>query len=136
MIQYRVCKELSTWWQRAGRAGRRLSVNSVAILLVEPCFFDDEKEKLVQKAAAKATKNIAAGQKRAAEGQLQSVPVKRSRTSTAAPQAAPTIVFETADRAKIDPEMDDFINAERRPANDRRKIANTHFGNNNLGNFI
>jgi len=29
--------------------------------------------------------------------------------------------------------MDDFINAERCPANDRRKITNTHFGNNNLG---
>ena len=78
MIQYQACKELSTWWQRAGHAGRRLLVNAVAILLVEPCFFDDEKEKLVQKAAVKATKNIAAGQKRAAEGQLQSVPVKRS----------------------------------------------------------
>lgn len=128
-----MCKELSTWWQRAGRAGRRLSVDAIAILLVEPCFFDDEKEKLVQKAAEKASKNIAAGQKRAAEGQLQSAPAKRSRTGTMAPTQATTIVFETVDCTKIDPEMDDFINAERRPANDRRKIANTHFGNDNLG---
>ena len=123
MIQYRACKALSTWWQRAGRAGRRLSVDAIAILLVEPCVFDDEKEKVVQKAAEKATKNLAAGQKRAAEGQLQSALAKRSRT----------IVFETADRTRIDPEMDNFINAERHPANDRRKIANTHFGNDNIG---
>jgi len=68
-----VCKELSTWWQRAGHTGRRLSVDAIAILLVEPCFFDDEKEKLVQKVAAKATKNIVAGQKLTAEGQLQLV---------------------------------------------------------------
>ena len=137
MIQYRACKELSTWWQRAGRTGRRLSVDAIAILLVEPCFFDDEKEKAVQKAAEKTTKNLAAGQKHTAEGQLQSAPAKRSQTSTmaaaAAPRAATTIVFETAARTRIDPEMDDFINTERRPANDRRKIANTHFGNDNLG---
>lgn len=78
MIQYRACKELSTWWQRAGRAGRRLSVNAIAILLVEPCFFDDEKEKLVQKVAEKVSRNVAAGQKCSAEGQLQSAPAKRS----------------------------------------------------------
>lgn len=140
MIQYRVCKELSTWWQRAGRAGRSLSVNAIAILLVEPCFFDDEKEKILKKAAEKArvSKNVAAGQKRAPEGQLQPAATKQSRSSMAAPaapHATSTKLFETVERmpVKIDPEMDNFINAERRPANDRRKIANTHFGNDNLG---
>ena len=137
MIQYRACKELSTWWQRAGRAGRSLSVNAVAILLVEPCFFDDEKEKLLKKAAEKVSKNVAAGKKRAAEGQLQSAPAKRSRNMghMPAPRATITILSETVERMKIDPEMDNFINAERRPPNDRRKIANTHFGNDNLGKF-
>ena len=134
MIQYRACKELSTWWQRAGHGGRSLSVNAVAILLVEPCFFDDEKEKLLKKAAEKVLKNAVAGQKRTAEGQLQSAPAKRSRGTVAAPHATTnTTLSETIERVKIDPEMDDFINAERRPANDRRKIANTHFGNDNLG---
>jgi hypothetical protein len=71
-----VCKELSTWWQRAGHTGRRLSVNAIAILLVEPCFFDDEKEKLVQKAAEKVLRNVATGQKHSAEGQLQSALAK------------------------------------------------------------
>jgi hypothetical protein len=140
VIQYRACKELSTWWQRAGRAGQSLSVNAIAILLVEPCFFDDEKEKLLKKAAEKISKNVAAGQKRAAEGQLQSAPAKRSRNIGHMPATRATITIlsdtVTVERMKIGPEMDNFINAERRPANDRRKIANTHFGNDNLGKSI
>ena len=133
MIQYRACKELSTWWQRAGRAGRSLSVDAVAILLVEPCFFDDEKEKLLKKAAEKILRNV---QKRTAEGQLQPARAKRFRSTVAAPHSTTAVLFETVERVKIDLEMDNFINAERRPANDRRKIANTHFGNDNLGKSI
>jgi hypothetical protein len=56
--------------------------------------------------------------------------------STAAPCATTTILSEAVEHVKIDPEMDDFINAERRPANDRRKITNTHFRNDGLGASI
>ena len=64
------------WWQRAGHTGRSLSINAIAILLVEPCFFDDEKVKLLKQAAEMASKSVAAGQKRTAEGQLQPTPAK------------------------------------------------------------
>ena len=54
LLQYGTPKELSTWWQMAGRAGHDLSIDAVVILLVEPHHFDDEKEKAAQKAAEKA----------------------------------------------------------------------------------
>lgn len=90
----------------------------------------------MQKANEKASKNVAAGQKHTAEGQVQSAPAKQSRMSTATPRVTATISFKTVEHVKIDPEMDDFINAERRPANDRRKIANTYFRNDNLGTSV
>ena len=43
-------ERVSTLWQRAGRAGRNLAIDAVAILLTESCFFDDEKDKVAQKA--------------------------------------------------------------------------------------
>ncbi|KZP21374.1 hypothetical protein FIBSPDRAFT_740932, partial [Athelia psychrophila] len=51
VVQYRVPQNLSTWWQRAGCAGRSLSVDATAILLAEPQYFDDEKEKAALRTA-------------------------------------------------------------------------------------
>lgn len=125
-MQYGAPKELSTWWQRAGRAGRDHSINAVAILLVEPRYFDDEKEKSAQKAAEKT-----AG-KRAADGQLQPASSKRSRTGV----TSRSVVEIPSDHKKLDKAMDDYINAERRPCKCRRKVCNVHFGNNNLRKII
>ena len=44
-------KELSTFWRRAGRAGRNLAIYAIAILLAEASLFDDEKDKVAQKVA-------------------------------------------------------------------------------------
>jgi hypothetical protein len=73
-------------------------------------------------------------QKRAADGQLQPATNKRSRTATGANRSKTTIEApKTADSDKIDKEMDDYINAERRPSKCRRQLCNNHFGNNDLG---
>jgi hypothetical protein len=58
------CWQFSTWWQHAGHAGQRLSVNATAILLAEAQYFDDEKVKAVECTVAHAS------QKRPAGGQL------------------------------------------------------------------
>ena len=131
-MQYRVPKELSTWWQRAGRAGRNLGIKATAILLAEPCFFDDEKERLAAKSAERAK------QKRAAEVQLQPETVKRSRNNKGSRRnvhASTTSTTNASDRPKINPEMDDFINAEHRPCNCRRAVTSSHFGNVGLRKF-
>jgi len=53
-VQYRVPRALSTWWQQAGHVGRSLNIKATAILLAEPCFFDDKKECLAAKSAEQA----------------------------------------------------------------------------------
>jgi hypothetical protein len=64
-------------------------------------------------------------QKRAADGQLQPATNKRSRTGTGANRSKTTIEApKTADSDKIDKEMDDYINAERRPSKCRRQLCN------------
>ena len=47
-----------------------------------------------------------------------------------------TATTTTTDRQKIDPEMDDFINAEHRPCNCRRAVTSSTFGNVGLSMFI
>jgi hypothetical protein len=104
-----------------------LAIDAFAILLAEACFFDDEKDKAAQKAAERA-------QKHAADGQLQPATNKRSRTTTGTSRSNTTIEApKTTDNVKIDKEMDDYINAERRPCKCRRQVCNDHFGNNDLG---
>ena len=114
-------KELGTFWQRAGHAGRNLAIDAVAILLTEACFFDDEKDKAAQKA-------IEWAQKHAADGQLQPATNKRSRTTTNTSRSNTTMrVIEapnTTDNDKIDKEMDDYINVERRPCKCHRQVCN------------
>lgn len=130
MVQHRAPKSLSTWWQRAGRAGRSLAINAVAILLAEPCFFDAEK-----KAAAEQAAQRAADKKRPAETQLQPESSKRARTSRNTSSRAKTgkTIEETGmgdpESLRIDKEMDEFINADRIAHGCRRHVATTHFGN-------
>jgi superfamily II DNA/RNA helicase len=125
VIQYRATNKFSTWWQRAGQSGHSLAVKATAILLVEPCFFDEEKEKAAQKAEKRATKN-------AAEGQLQPANTKRARTSKGTRQGPGSTVEIIGEKSRISKEMDDFINAEWHPENCRRKVANTNLGNDDL----
>lgn len=139
-MQYRVPRSLGTWWQRAGRGGRRLSVDATAILLVEPRYFDLEKEKAAIRAAARAAESRL---KRSADGQLQPESSKRPRTSATVTARVPPSTVEvpssSVEKPKIDQAMDDFINAKKRPAYMcRRKVASVHFGNDcntQLGTF-
>jgi len=50
------------------KASWDLSINATVILLVKPCYFDDEKEKAAQKTAEKTAEQAG---KCAADGQLQ-----------------------------------------------------------------
>ena len=122
---------LSTWWQRAGRVARGLNIKGFAILLVEACFFDDEKERLAAENAERAA------QKRTADIQLQPETVKRSHNNNGSRRNVQTSTTFGAtamtDRPKIEAEMDDFINANRRPYNCCRAVTNSHFGNVGLG---
>ena len=49
VVQYRVPKELSTFIQRAGHAAHNPNLQATAVLLAEPSYFDDKKEKAAQK---------------------------------------------------------------------------------------
>jgi hypothetical protein len=58
-VQYRVPKELSTFIQRAGCAARNPNLQATTVLLAEPSYFDDEKEKVAQRAVERSTKKWA-----------------------------------------------------------------------------
>ncbi|EPT01979.1 hypothetical protein FOMPIDRAFT_1119094, partial [Fomitopsis schrenkii] len=57
VVQWRMTCGLSTLWQHFGRAVRDLSQNGVAIFLVEPKYFHEEKQKLAEQ-AQKNTENV------------------------------------------------------------------------------
>ena len=132
VVQYRVPRELSTWIQRAGRAARNPNLQATAILIAEPSYFDDEKEKVAQKTAERNSR------KRRADGELQPSTSQRPRLSLNSHRphttASTTQVVdpETNQDLRCEKAMDDFINAERRPEKCRRRVVNNHFGNNDL----
>ena len=90
--------------------GRNLDTKATAILLAEACFFDDEKKRLAAKSAERAT------QKHATEVQLQPGTVKCSCNNNSSRQNVQVSIAAgtttTTDRQKINPEMDNFINAK------------------------
>jgi superfamily II DNA/RNA helicase len=130
VVQYRVPKELSTFIQRAGRAARNPNLQATAVLLAEPSYFDDEKEKAAQRAAERNAK------KRAADGHLQPSVAKQPCSSLDGSrdrgEVVEVVVPEIATESRCEPAMDNFLNADRRPEKCRRKVVNNHFGNNDL----
>ncbi|KAH9929414.1 P-loop containing nucleoside triphosphate hydrolase protein [Fomitopsis serialis] len=78
VVQWRMPRDLNTLWQRFGRAARDLTLNAVAILLVDGRYFDEEKEKK-QRAAEKAAEKAA--KKRKAVNDPAQKPTKRARTN-------------------------------------------------------
>jgi hypothetical protein len=105
-------------------------LQATAILIAEPSYFDDEKEKVAQKAAERNAR------KRQAEGQLQPSTSQHPRVSldSRRPTGSTTQIAapETYQDLRCEMAMDNFINAERRPEKCRRKVINNHFGNNDL----
>lgn len=75
VVQYQVPRELSTWIQWAGQAAHDPTLQATAILIAEPSYFDDEKEKVAQKTAERNRR------KRWAEGQLQPSTSQHPRVS-------------------------------------------------------
>ncbi|KAF8900799.1 P-loop containing nucleoside triphosphate hydrolase protein [Mucidula mucida] len=156
IIQYGVPKRLSTLWQRFGRAVRDYQLHGTAILLAEPCHFDDEKEKAAAKQAeAEEEKRKSDEIKRKAveeaiaAAQASGVTVSNSRKrksdssanysrkrrkTTNKPEKAPepeeTDIFGRV--IKTERAMDNFINAENRAVRCRRKVVLSHFGSINL----
>lgn len=130
VVQYRVPKELSTFIQRAGRAARNPNLQATAVLLAEPSYFDDEKEKAAQRAAERNAK------KRAADGHLQPSVAKQPCSSLDGGrdrgEVVEVLVPEIIAESRCEPAMDNFLNADRRPEKCRRKVVNNHFGNNDL----
>jgi hypothetical protein len=107
-------------------------LQATAILIAEPSYFDDEKEKVAQKAAERNAR------KRQAEGQLQPSTSQHPRVSldSCRPTGSTTQIAapETYQDLRCKMAMDNFINAdsERRPEKCRCKVINNHFGNNDL----
>ncbi|KAF9011587.1 P-loop containing nucleoside triphosphate hydrolase protein [Hymenopellis radicata] len=159
IIQYRAPKSLSTWWQRAGRAVRDLELNGTAVMLVEKEYFDEEKKRLAEEAVKKREAEAKEKEKVEAARLLavtdaqagESVPSeavnanrkrpmqkktsrrkskKKKEDIPKAPVAAETDAFGY--EIKVERAMDDFINAENRPAKCRRRVGQIHFGNINL----
>jgi len=130
VVQYRVPKELSTFIQRAGRAAHNPNLQATAVLLAEPSYFDDEKEKAAQRAAERNAK------KRVADGHLQPSVVKQPCLSLDGSrgrgEVVEVVVPEIATESRCEPAMDKFLNADRRPEKCRRKVINNHFGNKDL----
>ncbi len=159
IIQYGVPKRLSTLWQRFGCAVRDYRLHGTAILLAEPCHFDDEKEKAAAKQAeAEEEKRKSDEIKRKAveeaiaAAQASGVTVSNSRKrksdssanysrkrrkTTNKPEKAPepeeTDIFGRV--IKTERAMDDFINAENRAVRCRRKVVLSHFGSINLRTY-
>ncbi|KAH9831739.1 P-loop containing nucleoside triphosphate hydrolase protein [Rhodofomes roseus] len=79
VVQWRLTCNLNTLWQRFGRAARDLSLDAVAVLLVEARYFDEEREKVKGCADKRA-------EKRKADLSAQK-PAKKTRTQGPPPAA-------------------------------------------------
>lgn len=103
--------------QRLGRAGRDPSLETMGLLLAEPRFFDDEKEK---KAAQAETRALRAANRAAKTNASKNVKVGQKRKRKEAPE--------------IEPELDTLINAKTAsnttPKACRRDVCNKYFENN------
>ncbi|KAJ3729827.1 P-loop containing nucleoside triphosphate hydrolase protein [Lentinula raphanica] len=151
VIQYGVPVSLSAWYQRLGRAVRDLTLDGCAILLAEPCHFDNVKhaaakiaketaerntlvKQLAETAAAEAreiqrasiipvTANASQPEKRELDNQESSHCRKRNRFH--APVEPDLLKTQTLDfngyEIKIERSMDDYINAENRPGKKCRR---------------
>ena len=74
--------DLNTLWQRFGRAVRDLSQRGVAIFIVEPKYFDEEKQKAVER-AEKSKENKVAQKRKATEDAAESRTTKIARPAAA-----------------------------------------------------
>lgn len=88
-MQWRLTCDLNTLWQRFGRAACDPMLWAVAVLLVEPKFFDEEKEKAKTRVEKRAVKRMAAELTK--EG-----PSKRARTVTAQTAAPPASAAQSS----------------------------------------
>lgn len=105
-------------------------MRATAILLAEPAFFDDEKERAASQAARKGLG------KRTAMGQLQQLNTKRSRSSAVGAQTTDRNIVDKPAGLQCEKAMDDFVNAESHLEKCCHKIVNNHFGNVNLHKLL
>ncbi|KAH9847346.1 P-loop containing nucleoside triphosphate hydrolase protein [Lenzites betulinus] len=100
VVQWKATCDLDALWQRFGRAARGSGMEGLAVLLVEPKYFDDEKASAMARAqkrrdadARKASQKEASKRKRAdtttGAGSGRAGNGKKTRTSTAAPGPSP-----------------------------------------------
>ena len=82
VVQWRMTCDLNTLWQRFGRAVRDLSQRGVAIFIVEPKYFDEEKQKAVER-AEKSKENKVAQKRKATEDAAESRATKIARPAAA-----------------------------------------------------
>ena len=99
----------------------------MAVLIAEPSYFDDEKEKAAQQVVERAAR-------RQAEGQLQPSNAKQAHTSLASGWDHGEAVEELliAPESRCEKAMDEFLNTVHCPHKCRCKVVNVHFGNIDL----
>ena len=105
-------------------------MSATAVLIVEPTFFDEEREAAAQRAADRNAK------KRQAEGPLQPSSSKRPGSSATGAQSRVEITEQSnpgsSEELRCEKAMDDFIDAGRRAEKCQREVVNIHFGNKGL----
>ncbi|KAL1749599.1 P-loop containing nucleoside triphosphate hydrolase protein [Schizophyllum commune] len=154
VVQYKAADvSLCALWQRLGRALRNGEGTATAVFIVEPKFFDEERE---AKEGRKKKKLEKENKKRKAEesgmgarksprldGDVdlteRSVVIERRRAIYDAPPARPLKKKDRADRdsSTLDPALDDVINAASRGFGCHRLPAQVFFGNDKIsGSFL
>jgi hypothetical protein len=134
--------------QRFGRGARNLALFATCILLAEPSYFADYKEKRAEVKQKKQAKQVAHQRAqlpptpRAAEGAIQTpagaVPALASQVAKHFPVPNPTntgkfLQPQSREQQEVEVAMDAFINADRLSACCRRAVCNDHFENNQIG---
>ena len=130
VIQYRVPKEPNTFIQRAGCAACDPTYK-----LQQFCL---QSHYILMTRRRRQLRDLQSGnaKKRAADGQLQPSVAQQSCSSLDGSrdrgEAVEVVVPEIAAESCCEPAMDNFLNADRCPEKCRRKVVNSHFGNNDL----
>ncbi|KIJ27530.1 hypothetical protein M422DRAFT_271266 [Sphaerobolus stellatus SS14] len=129
IVQWRVPGSLCTLMQRFGRGARNLMLHATCILLAEPSYFTDYKEKAAER---KKIREERAAKSASSRSQSDVGPSyncgqsSRGRGRTRGGFVRP----KQREEREMEQSMDDFINADRLILKCRRTVCNLYFGNN------
>ncbi|KAH9886764.1 P-loop containing nucleoside triphosphate hydrolase protein [Cubamyces lactineus] len=104
VVQWRVNCDLNMLWQRLGRAAHSPGREAVAIILVEPKYFDEERQAAVQRAEKRAEKQRAALAKRVMATEHQKTVAAKHQKTVAAKHQKSAVQPPKRKRGDLDPD--------------------------------